>query len=137
METKKYDRKTARGILTPKERAFLINFPSGRSLTSHERHYVSSITHKTRKALKDLDVIFEKLPDSHLLLSEEDMSSLKKPIEEITEILYHRNYPREFWRRRKIRREVDKRVLCEKTRNQINKIVNSTLNKLRAKPIRG
>lgn len=135
MESKKYDRKTARGILTPKERVFLSNFPRGRVLTSNERHYVSSIENKTRKALKDLNLIFDKLRYPYLLFSEGDTPSLQKPVEEVTEILYYQNYRNEFRKRlkRKVKRKIDKEAISQKTRKQLNEIINSVLNELQAK----
>lgn len=133
MKTKKYKRKNARGILTPNERFFLNNIPKDRFLKSNERHYLSSIRNKTRKGLKDLNLIFKKLPyDRYSLFSEEEMPSLKRPIEEVTKILYNRNhrYLLKTIRAQKMRREPDKQVVCYRTRKQINEIVNSTLNKL-------
>jgi len=125
-----------KGMLTDKQRTFLMNLPEDRLLTSNERHYVSKIRRKAKKALKDLDLIFEKLPQSYLIFPEQDIPSLKNPIEEVTKILYFQNYRNEFLKRRKQRskRKINKEAISRKTRKQINDIINSVLNQLQTKP---
>lgn len=118
-----------KGILTDKEQTFLMNYPKGRPLTDSERHYASSITRKTRMALKDLELILEKLPLSYLLFSEKHTVSLRKPIEVVTEILSQQNYRREYLKRlaNKTKRAIDRQAISQQTRNQLIQIIDSAL----------
>lgn len=124
--TKKYSRKSARGILTPKERSFLNNIPQNRLMNSNERHYYSSIKNKTTKALEDLDLIFKKLPyDVHSLFPpKEKLSSLERAIQEVTVLLYNENYPR---KPKRLHTKADKKTTKRKTRRQIVQVVDSVL----------
>lgn len=118
-----------RGILTDNQRNFLLNYPEGRPLTDNERHYTSSITRKTRKALIDLELILEKLPLSYLVFSENDMISLRKPIEVVTEILCQQNYRREYLKRllNKTKREINRQAIRQQTKKQLIQIIDSAL----------
>lgn len=114
---KKWDynrRIQARGILTINERSFLEKMESRHGLLSNSRNYLSSIIHKSRKGLADLDLIFEKLeyPDILFIFSEHSMS-LKEPMQKLVKILYYEN--------RKDKKE---------TRKRLNEIVESALDKL-------
>ena len=117
MEKKRWDynrRIRARGILTGSERSFLEKMESRHGLSSNRRNYLSSIIHKSRKGIADLDLIFKKLdyPDILFIFSEHSMS-LKEPIQKLVEILYHES-------------KGDKK----ETEKRLNKIVESALNKL-------
>jgi len=129
---------TVRGILSKGERHFLNN-PPNRILNSNERHYISSIRAKTRKALKDIDLILETMPYGRDLLFEAmDLYSLNEnAIGEIAIRLFSRNYREEFWRMRKedkISGKPDKKLLIEKTRNQLYHFINSVLNEMQTNP---
>jgi hypothetical protein len=137
MERKTYDRKNARGILTPTERNFLITLQDiNRPLLSRERKLRNSIERKARKGVKDLHLILEKMPyyRTEILFNEEDVYPIFDiTIGEIVESLYSLNYRKEFWRLRKVemkKEEPDNQVICDQTRNQIIEIVNVVLNDL-------
>lgn len=123
-------------MLTNKQRAFLLNFPEDRLLNQNERKFLSRVRRKTKRALSDLDLIFEKIPQPYLLFSEEEIPSLKKPMEEVTEILFYQNYRNEHLKRRnrRTKHQINKKIISKKTKKQIQEIVNPILRQLEAKP---
>ena len=82
--------------------------------------------------MKDLNLILKELPyETYSLFSGEELSSLKRPIVEVTRILYHRNLG-ELLRVHESKNigKHNKNAIYERTRHQIAKIVNEVLNEL-------
>ena len=132
MPSKKYDRKNARAILTVNEKKFLNSFPKAKPLSSNQRHYMSSIENKTRKAFEDLNLILEKHPYPYFLFSGSFSLSLEKPIKEVINIVYSRKHLKEFLSRRKnkIKRKVRKKIIIQQTRKELLQIIDSVLNSM-------
>jgi len=120
-------------ILTEKERYFLSDYSQNKKLEDKERQYLSSITRKTKKALKDLEIIFEKLPQPYLLFSEEEEISYWKPIKEVTTILFFKNYQTEFRRRLKdkTKRQIDIEIIRQRTKKQLRQFIDSVLEEVK------
>lgn len=133
MEKGKYRRKDARGILTPKERDFLVNNKKTKNFTSSERHLISSITNKTKKGILDLRLIIEKLRHSHWLFPNEEGKGYYAVLaEEAAKILFEWNLTKEKARRHraKINRKINKKPIKAKTAKQLQEIIASTLREL-------
>jgi len=118
-----------KGILSNRQHDFLINYPKGRPLKPSERQLSSLIARKTRCALKELNLIFERLPKPYLLFSEEKEISYWKPIEEIVIILFFKNYQLEYRRRMKdkSKRQIDIDIIRQRTRKQLIEMIDSVL----------
>jgi hypothetical protein len=133
MEKKKYRRKDARGILTPKERHFLVNTKKTKNFTSSERHLISSITNKTKKGILDLRLIIEKLKYSHWLFPNEDGKGYYAVLaEEAAKILFELNLMKEKARRHraKIKRKINEKPIKAKTAKQLQEIIKATIDQL-------
>lgn len=127
----KWTRKHARGILTPKERKFLQGeIKPGRNMV---RYFRSNIFRKTRKALEDLDLIFKACQVWRIFIDEWQI--VDNLVKEAVELQYDKNCLNEFRhrRKRKVKRRINKGVIIERTREQLNEIIDSILDDLRTK----
>lgn len=130
--SKQYSRRNVKGILTDKERDFLLD--KGHYNPNSVRYYRSHILHKTRKAIRDLDLVFGMYPAWQIFTP--DTPDVKKIIRGAAEIQYNKNYAKAFHLRLRLglKQNISKKVISRITKKQITEIVESTLDELQTKP---
>ena len=118
----------ARGILTPNERKFL----QGEKKCSPNmvRYFKSNIVQKTQKSLEDLDLIFRTIRLSQIF--GDNMPIVNDLMKEAVRYQHSKNYVKEFQNRlrRKVKLQIDKEIIIERTREQLNKMIDSILSSL-------